>query len=445
MSRLTRRGPSSTDPESSTYRAQPCGRWLRSARLLCLALVALVPVLSLGGCARGEGTTLPQSVMDLWVQFRGPVNDSAYYFLAFNKNPNFSTRIPVPIATGPFWGNGWGTGSMTHFLEYRLGQYEFYTANLTTVLRQAGGGILAVSGTPSGADAGRYDLTVGAPVLGAASVSGSGMISGVNNVSGQAAGSITISTDATGRTVAGSVVYTPTAGSTALTPTQQAQIAGLNAGGVALQTTSLDSFGLALTLAAATAGAQTITLAPTTATVSVTFVPSAPAPAVQSTASLRANSTAATSTPPIPGATITTGDLVYGGTARIDTEISQSPRLIGPPFAYTVPAGANSLRATIDLSEFGSGLTDLGFNVIATTELIYDPSVTDPAQHCYDGLGPLGNDAVTFSTSEYRTYSNADSFVTEGANDSTLRGNVTDAQRAAVDITDWSITLRRIR
>lgn len=383
--------------------------------------------------------------MDIWVQFAGPVDDSAYYYIALNKNPNYANLFPIPIATGPFWGNGWGTGSMSHFLEYHLGRYDLFSASLVPVLRIAGGGITAISGTPTGVDAGRHTLRIGALTPGAASVTGAGMITAATNLSGQNAGALALQTDASGAVVAGSVSFTPAAdGGRSPNGAEQALLNRLNAGGVSLQAGTLADFGLSLTLGAAVAGAQTITIAPATATVQVNFVPASPGAAVNATATLRANSSTATATPPIPGAIITTGDLLPGGEARIDTEFSQSPTLIGPPFAYSLPAGGNLLRATIDLGDLGTGLRNLAFNIIATTDLNFDPMITDPALHCYDALGPVGNDAFSFSTSEFRTFSNDDSFVKEGPSDTTLQGNVTPQQRQAVDIVDWSITLRRL-
>lgn len=414
--------------------------------LITVGIALLATTLIVGGCARGgESQTGTQAVMDIWVQFAGPIDDSAYYYIAFNKNPNYANLFPIPIATGPFWGNGWGTGSMSHFLEYHLGAYDFFQAVLQPVLRIAGGGITAASGTPSGTDAGRYTLRIGTVTPGDASVSGTGMITAATNLSGQNAGVLSLQTDASGNVVAGSAAFTPAPdGGRVPNGAEQAALNRLNAGAMRLQADSLADFGLSLVLGPPAAGTQSITIGAASATVQVNFVPASPAAAVNTTGTLRANSSTPTATPPIPGAILTTTDLIPGGEARVDTEFSQAPTLIGPPYAFTLPAGGNSLRATIDLAAFGLGLRNLAFNIIATTDLIFDPTVTDPALHCYDALGPVGNDAVSFSTNEFRTITNDDSFVREGPNDTTLQGNVTPAQRQAVDIVNWSITLRRL-
>ncbi len=410
--------------------------WWLTVACACCALM---------GCARGgEGITAAQVLLDVYVQFAGPVDDSAHYYVAFNRDSGFGTRYPVPIANGPYWGNGWGTGSISHYVYYHLGQYNVYQANLTGVLRQTGGGVNGVSGSPAGADAGRYTLRVGTITHGEATVSGGGMVTSAANASGQNAGDIALQTDAAGQTVAGSVSFTPAAdGGRPANQAELAQIAGLSAGGVALTAEALSAFGLTLTLGAAGAGTQTISIAPSVAAVAVSFVPFAGGAATNSAATLTANSSVPTATPPIAGATITTGEL-SAGEARCDVEISSTPVLLGRPYAYTLPSGSSALRFTLDIADLGDALTDLSFNVISTTELIFDPNVTDPDQHCYDGLGPLGDNAVAFSALEYRSHSNRDAFIPEGSNDTTLRGTVSEARKSAVDIIDWTVTLRRL-
>lgn len=418
-----------------------------------LVLVALLGpgaavLVLLSGCARGgEGTTSgTQAVLDMWVQFAGPIDESAYYFMAIDADGDWGRDYPVPIASGPFWGNGWGTGSITHFVQYHLGRYEVYKTNLSGVVRVTGGGITGVTGTPTGGDAGRYIITIGALTRGAVTVSGSGMIQGVTNQADQNAGTLSVQTDSAGRIVAGSVTFTPAAdGGRTLTAAEQAHFAALNAGGVPLTAESLVPLGLELSLGAPAAGSQTITVQPTIAAAEARFVPIAAGAARTFNATVRANSSTATATPPIPGASVITGDLIPGGKAEVDVEISANPRTLGPPFSYTLPAGTNSLRASVDLADLGANLDNLSINFIATTQLIFDPSITDPALNCYDGLGPQGNDAVTISAKEFGTYRNSGSLVPETANDNTLRGMVTDRQRKAVDIVDWVISLQRLR
>jgi hypothetical protein len=416
---------------------------LRAAFLLLAAAF----VAALAGCARGgEDVVGPEAVMDVYVAFAGPVDESAYYYVAVNRNGGYSQAFPIPVAAGPFWGNGWGTGSITHYLQYQLGRYDLYSPHLVPNLILAGGGVSAVSGVPSGSAAGLYTLRTGDIAFGGATVSGAGMIASATNNAGQNAGTLALATDAAGQTVAGSVSFSPAAtGGRAPNTNEQVQLSALNAGGVTLAADSLSAFGLTLTLNAAQAGSQTLTIAATSAPASGTFTPNSPAAAQSVTGTLVANAADAGATSPIPGSTITTGDLVAGGQWRVDVEFAQVAERTGSPYTYTLPAGGNALRATIDLADFGTGLSTLSLNIIATTELITDPAVTDASEHCYDALGPLGNDAISITTTEYQTSSNSTAFVREGTGDSTLKGHVTAAQRAAVDIADWSITLRRLQ
>jgi hypothetical protein len=416
--------------------------------MAALAAAALGLAAVLGGCARGEpvGPPVPQAVLDILIRFQGPVDDSSYYFFAINANNDWGASYPVPVAAGPYWGNGWGTGTITHFLEYHLGTYEFYQATLVPILRSAGGGISAVGGVPTGGAAGRYFLTIQSIALGAAAAPGSHGITAVTNNSDQNAGSLVLQTNAAGQVVGGSVSFTPAAhGGRPLNSSEQAALNALNAGGVALAANSLSALGLTLTLGPATVETVTLTVAPATATVEARFVPIAAGSARVASTTLTADSVTPTATPPIPGATLTTGDLTVGGQATVDAQMSQTPVLIGPPFAWTLPYGSNALQATLDLSLLGPGVTNISFNIISTTDLIFDPTITDPKLHCYDGLGPLGNDAITIPITEYTTYSNATAAVHEGPNDSTLAGTVSPARRNSVDIIDWIVTVRRLR
>jgi hypothetical protein len=99
---------------------------------------------------------------------------------------------------------------------------------------------------------------------------------------------------------------------------------------------------------------------------------------------------------------------------------------------------------TIDQAMLGAGATNLSVNIITTTQVIFDPRITDPAQHCYDGLGADGNQYVNFPAQQTRTMSNGQLFTPEGADDPTLGRAVPAADRASVDIIDWTITIQRL-
>lgn len=419
-------------------------RFRPAALLLALALPLL------GGCARGSGTsTVPEVVVDFYARFSGTINDAYYYYFAIDADGDFGDDGPVPVAAGPYWQNGWGTGSITHFVEYHQGEYNLYRTIMVPTLSKAGGGITAVGGTPSGAAAGTSTLTVGVLTLGAVTVGGDGMVQAADNEGLQAAGELALQTTAAGTVVADSVSFTPaTTGGRALTTSEQAAIDALNAGGVTLAADSLADLGLALTLGAAQAGTQTLTVAATTATVQNAFEPAEGVSAGSDTTSgtLTANTVNGSSNTVLPGGTITTADLVSNGAASVELDISPNATLIGPPYDYTLPSGGDTLSCTVDLSTLGNDIPDLSVNFISTTELIFDPTITDPALHTYDAFGRLGNRYVTFRTTQYQTINNSSGlFEQEGANDSTLQGSVSQTQKNQVDLVDWSITIRRLQ
>ena len=142
-----------------------------------LALVAVVSLAAmLGGCARGgegQGAVVPSQVLDVVLRYARPINDAFYYFIAIDAD-NDPDDGPVPVASGPYWGNGWGTGSMTHYVEYHQGQYQLFRVVLDPDLTQPGGGIVAVSGTPQITDAGKAVISVLSVQLGEPTVSGAG-------------------------------------------------------------------------------------------------------------------------------------------------------------------------------------------------------------------------------------------------------------------------------
>jgi len=411
------------------------------------ALLLIMAVAALSGCAYGGGGIVtPAVVIDFTARMAAAINDAFYYFIAIDADGDFGQDGPVAVAAGPDWGNGWGTGSFTHYIEYHLGQYMVYQVNRLARLITAGGGITAVAGSPTNTSVGTSTLTVKAINYGAATVTGAGMVSGATNTGLQSAGTLALETNAAGETVAGSVSFTPAAsGGRALTAGEQAVIDNLNAGGVALQTNSLAGLGLTLTLNAAQAGTQTITVAPTTADVENRLEPVSGAVETIN-GQLQANTINGTGNTVIPGATITTGDFVQDGKATVRLDLSPVATPLGPPFAYTLPAGSSTLRATLDLATLGNNIPDLSVNVITTTELIFDENVTDPNEHTYDGLGRLGNRYVTFRTDQYQTINNNSGlFEQELAGDSTLAGPATAEEQNQVDIVDWSVTIRRLR
>jgi len=415
-----------------------------------VAGIAIVTAVLLPGCARGgeEEPIVPATVLEFTVTFAAPIVDAFYYYIALDTDNDFGADGPLPVAAGPDWGNGWGTGSLTHYVEYHQGQYELFSATLQPDLERAGGGITGVSGTPDTTDAGTHTITIDSLDLGAATLTGTGAIASVTNDGLQAAGALEFSTNAAGEIVADSVTWTPaTAGGRALAAAEQARVDALNAGGVTLAADSLDPLGLTLTVDAGPdlSGTQSIEVARTTAGVSDRFEPEGLGPTVTEQSTLPANNSARLTAGPIPGMTIVTGDLVVGESAEIELLPGAVGNSLGFPYDSTLPQGGSTLRVTIDLSRLGANVDDISVNFIATTELIFDPTVVNPQENTYDALGRQGNDFITLVTDEVQTVEDGDLLGDEEANDPTLEGRATEQERASVDIVDWTVRVRRLR
>jgi hypothetical protein len=154
----------------------------------------------------------------------------------------------------------------------------------------------------------------------------------------------------------------------------------------------------------------------------------------------------------VPGLTLTTGTLAMGDTATIAVELSPNALLLTPAyFQYTLPGvGGTTLSATFDLGSItptGTTLTNLSFNFITTNILFFDSSITKPNGWAYDGLGPIGNDAIIRNDPrQFSTWNNASSLIPEGPGD--LQGTpstLAPAQRNAIDIVNWTFDVRRLQ
>jgi hypothetical protein len=400
------------------------------------------------GCAKGPaggGAMVPSRVLDVDIRTAGAISNAFFYFFAMDiDNDAGGVDGPVPVAGGPFIANGWGTGSITHFLEYNLGIYQVFKVVLSVKLQQAGGGITGVIGAPEKSTVGTYEITVTGLTLGAATVntlSGPGALLSAANASDQNAGTITLTTDATGRTVGGTVYFVQASpGGRPLNASEQAQISALNAGGVLLQPTSLSAFGLTLTLAPGPdlSGTQEIVVAQATGGASATFTDFASGTTTPLAPGLvRANETNPAGLV-VPGLQLVVGTIAPGEQAVVEATFSDSAQFIDFPYSDVDPAGGNRLRATIDLDQIvPTGIETINFNIITTDELLLDPNY--PGPHFYDGLGLTGREFVTISINQDRVYTNADSVAPEGSGDTTTGGI------DAIDIVDWTVQVRFLR
>lgn len=98
--------------------------------MLVFPFAAMVFAMVIGGCARFPegGVIVPPREMTFHIEFRGPVNDSYYYFVAFDTDGGGDGPLPVfPGASpGGVTADAWVTGSATHFVQYSGGQYTVY-------------------------------------------------------------------------------------------------------------------------------------------------------------------------------------------------------------------------------------------------------------------------------------------------------------------------------
>lgn len=118
--------------------ATPLLRLFASSRLrFALPLAALALAAIVGGCAQvpPEAHALAiQRQLIVTFDMAGSVNPEYYYFIAIDTNGDPASG-PVPVVSAP-WGNGWVTGSVTHFVEYHQGVYQVYKFRPGTNLLQ---------------------------------------------------------------------------------------------------------------------------------------------------------------------------------------------------------------------------------------------------------------------------------------------------------------------
>ncbi len=421
--------------------------------LVCGTLVAIALVIIGAGCAQtpsgasGPGHDVPSALIDFTIRFAAAVNDSLYYFVALDTDGDFGEDGPVPVAAGPFWENGWGTGSFSHYVEYHQGRYELYRVGRTVSLRQAGGGIVGAEGEPFSVDSGIHEVKVEEITLGQAVIIGEGMIVGVTNNGQQSGGVFDIETDAAGDIVPGGISFRQNAlGGRALTAAEQAIVDSLGVGGVPLATDTLSFFGISLTLDPPKAAMQTLRLDPAVGRVTDRFTSTANDRVTQFGGRLNAFATSNLPGGPIPGATLITEELKTGETAIIAAETTDTPELLGPVYTSKPPAGGNELNFTLDLNDVGgAAVDDLSVNIITTVAPVFDPNIDDPDEHTYDALGLTGEEYFTFRTDQNLTFDNNESLMPEGSDDPTLEGPADPADRAALDIVYWRVRVRKLR
>lgn len=352
-----------------------------------------------------------------------------YYFFAIDAGGSTADG-PIPVARGPYWGNGWGTGPITSFVECHLGRFEVDQPMVVLTLTSTDGSVTAISGLPTQPQAGRHDLTVGAVALGTAGVAGTGVVTSASNLSSQNAGAFTITTDNNG-VVTAPITFTPAAvGGRPLTDAEAQALAGLL--GQTLGAGSLAPLEIQLQVTIpGTGGTQTLTVNPTTALLQDVFTPDAALfSQTISTATVTANTVNSGANTPYQGVAIRTARLVEGQKATVVAQMQPTAQFIGPPFSYQDPTG-RELHFVLDLDQVAPGKNQLEFNIITTDQLIFDPNYS--GAKIYDGLGRDGNDFVSIRTDGNFVYSNSELIAPEERGDCSIAG---------LDIVDWQVETR---
>src|SRR5438874_68050 len=109
---------------------------LTQNRLRFFSLVALV-LLSAAGCAHtpsGVAGPPPRELL-LTMTVAGVIAPEDFYYLAMDFSGD-SAKGPVPVI-GPPWGNGWGAGSITHYVLVHGNQAQVYRVRPNTNLLEA--------------------------------------------------------------------------------------------------------------------------------------------------------------------------------------------------------------------------------------------------------------------------------------------------------------------
>ena len=398
-----------------------------------LLLAGLSILLLVCGCARSPSSAPPvtaekELLFDITVA--GNYNNNYYYFIALDADGDPLTG-PLPVVAGPYWGNGWGTGSFGFYAEQLGGFMTVYDTQTLVDIETDADWLLSIAGDPDRQAAGFYLLDIQSINYGAVTVtSPDGLIASASNAKLQSAGTLAFTSDAAGNIVAGTVSFTPAAlGGRPLTSAEQAVISAANAGGP-LTASTFSGLGITLALGAGpyAGGAQSLAVAATTGAVRVRLQFPSLAYTQETTGTVYANSSTPTATPPVPGVTLTTGDLATGQTATLRAQYGpqgQNPR---QPVDFTSPIGSNHLRFSVQLSDLAPLAERVELNLIFTDVTPLDPGFV--GQRFVDALGPNGNDFVSLDVTRNYVYYNTDADVPEQAG---------DCGEADLDIVDWTI------
>jgi flagellar hook-associated protein 3 len=253
--------------------------------------------------------------------------------------------------------------------------------NLTEIgltMRVQGGGITGAYGAPTNSQSGTYRLTsVGPLTYGALTTQTTGAVTATVAAAHtmQAGATFTMELDAAGNTVANTVRYLPaTNGGTSPNAEQLAQLAALNAGGVA---PDLSTFGLTVTPGAG-AGTLSITVQPATIQVQSEFTPIDGSQSVVTMDTLTAYSLNELTTS-IPGAKLITGELHIGGQAIVTStsRVRELARDLSLGLSVQSSVGSRQSRAEATVTTLTKDITSFTDLLSKTEDLDVASALVD--------------------------------------------------------------------
>lgn len=97
---------------------------MRFRLVVCAIIVGFSAMII--GCAKFPAGSTPTTVreMSFTIELNGPINDNDWYFVPIDNTGG--GLGPVPVFPGIIVGEGWVTGSATHYVQYHQRQYTVF-------------------------------------------------------------------------------------------------------------------------------------------------------------------------------------------------------------------------------------------------------------------------------------------------------------------------------
>jgi hypothetical protein len=114
------------DKERSRFHLRPSASSADAFLIAFLRVLGVLAVLALSGCANTPAgvSRVPPRQLVLELTVAGRIQPNFQYYFAMDFEPDQS-KGPLPVV-GPPWGNGWGTGAITHYVVVRGNQAQVF-------------------------------------------------------------------------------------------------------------------------------------------------------------------------------------------------------------------------------------------------------------------------------------------------------------------------------